>query len=166
MEQIIDLYAGQYKGFDFMSKKCCFSGQSTSYSFADRKKLYEICERLIHRGVIEFYIGNDGNFNRLATEVLCDLKEQHPAIVRTLLLPCYTPESIRSLAGRTERYDRILSAEVVPTLYVQEQLQKAYEIMIDRSDYLVCAVVNSGVTPRMLAYAERKRSMTICYLKK
>lgn len=149
-----------------MSNKCCFSGQSVSYSFADRRKLYEICERLIHRGITEFYIGNDGSFNRLATEVLCDLKEQHPAIVRTLLLPCYTPESIRSLAGRTERYDRILSAEVDPTLSVQKQLQRTDEIMIDRSDYLVCAVVNSGVTPRMLAYAERKRSMTICYLKK
>ena len=55
-----------------------------------KERLYCECEMMIKSGVKEFFIGNYGNFDRLAANILKKLKKKYSEIEICLIIPYLT----------------------------------------------------------------------------
>ena len=88
---------------------CTFFGHRDCPS-SIKEKLHEEIERLIcHHGVETFYVGTQGNFDRIAYSVLAELRKryQHIKVYRVL---AYMPKP-----GETDTADTIVSEGIENT---------------------------------------------------
>ena len=113
-------------------------------------KLLSVIENLItEKNVRTFYVGNHGNFDRLATSLLRDLAALHPDIKYYVVL-AYLPTKAYS-----ESYESIFPEGI-------EEVPKRFAIdfrnrwMIEKSDYVITSVNRSfGGAAKAKSYAEK-----------
>ena len=55
-------------------------------------ELAQTVEQLIGQGVVDFYVGHYGNFDRLAARTVIEAKQRHPKVRLTMLLPYHPAE--------------------------------------------------------------------------
>ena len=55
-------------------------------------ELAQTVEQLIGQGVVDFYVGHYGNFDRLAARTVIAAKQRHPEVRLTMLLPYHPAE--------------------------------------------------------------------------
>lgn len=117
--------------------------------------LRKVCSELICHGAKEFLLGGYGRFDFLCTEVLRDLKKQHPHIRLILVLP-YLNSSMH-----TDGYDETVypPLESVPKRFA---ISRRNEWMVCESDVVVAYVICSyGGAANTLDYARRKKKQII-----
>ena len=135
-------------------KSCFFIGHRES----DERilpKLEKCVERLIQEeGVLHFYVGNYGGFDRLATTAVKRLRGKYPDLTLTLVLPYHPAERpVKLIPGIDDSYYPD-GMENVPRRYAIVQANKH---MVDISDWLVCYVRHGASNSRnILEYAEKK----------
>nr|WP_316618710.1 hypothetical protein [uncultured Ruminococcus sp.] len=114
---------------------CTFFGHRDCPS-SIKEKLHEEIERLIcHHGVETFYVGTQGNFDRIAYSVLAELRKryQHIKVYRVL---AYMPKP-----GETDTADTIVS-EGIENTHPRYAIVYRNNWMIDNSDYVIAYVTH------------------------
>ena len=131
---------------------CTFCGHAQTPDHV-KSLLEKAIEELIINGKVDtFYVGSQGQFDRMALSVLRELKEAYPQIQYTIVL-AYIP-------GARTVYD-----DDTPTVYPEglELVPKKFAIvnrnrwMVEQSEYLIAYVQHSwGGAAQTLTYAKRR----------
>ncbi len=140
-------------------KKCCFAGHGKLYEDADVKMaLYNRCEELIiYKNVNCFWVGNYGEFDKLAGETVAKLKQKYPQIKLELVLPYITKDINEYKELYYEKYDDIILADIPENTLPKFKIIKCNQYMVDNCDYMIAFVNCSfGGAASTLSYAKNK----------
>ena len=139
-------------------KVCTFFGHADSPTNI-KKEIQKVIEDLIlQKGVNTFYVGTNGNFDRMVQSVLIDLKKQYPNLECCTVL-AYMP-------GIKSEFDT--GYEKLETLYPDglEKVPKRFAIdwrnkwMVQQSDYVISYVRHSfGGAAKYMELAKRKKKI-------
>ena len=139
-------------------KVCTFFGHADSPTNI-KKEIQKVIEDLIlQKGVTTFYVGSNGNFDRMVQSVLIDLKKQYPNLECCTVL-AYMP-------GIKSEFDT--GYEKLETLYPDglEKVPKRFAIdwrnkwMVQQSDYVISYVRHSfGGAAKYMELAKRKKKI-------
>lgn len=144
------------------SKICCFAGHSEIYDFSIAEKTEKLVIKLIEQGVCEFWVGNYGGFDRLASSIVRKLKNNYSHIKLNLIIPYLTKEITENKLEFSAKYDCILIADIPENTPKKFYIIKTNEYMINNSDYLICYVSHSwGGAYKTYEYAKRKSHIQI-----
>ena len=152
-----------------MYKRCCFAGHS---KVSDVDGIYahllQLVEKLIvEEGVVEFWVGDSGNFDQLSAKAVRTLKETYPNIRLNLVIPHLTSDINEYPDTYHKKYDHVLIADIPKKTPKRFQAFKCNKYMVKRSDFLICYVEYSwGVAAKTAAYARRKKHIQTWYLSK
>ena len=128
---------------------CTFFGHSNAPSEIKSRLKEEITKLIENRGVDRFYVGNHGNFDRMALAVLKELSEVYPQIEYCVVY-AYLPQD---------------SKDFLHTVYPEgiENVPKRFAInyrnnwLIQKSDIVITFVVKSyGGTAKFKKIAEKQ----------
>ena len=139
-------------------KVCTFFGHADSPTNI-KKEIQKVIEDLIlQKGVNTFYVGTNGNFDRMVQSVLIDLKKQYPNLECCTVL-AYIP-------GIKPEFD--IGYEKLESLYPDglEKVPKRFAIdwrnkwMVQQSDYVISYVRHSfGGAAKYMELAKRKKKI-------
>jgi len=147
-----------------MGKICCFAGHSRLARVHDLpKRIITVLEALItEEQVTEFWVGNYGDFDRMAAATVRALKTTYPYIRLHLVIPYLTANINRHKEHYYEQYDHILLAEIPENTPKPLWILKCNQYMIQQSQFLVCYVeFNWGGAAKTLAYAQKQKHIQI-----
>lgn len=137
-------------------KSCFFIGHRD----ADERllpRLELVVDRLIREeGVLYFYVGGYGGFDRLAAAAVRRTKQKYPDITLMLVLP-YHPAERPTEAP--EGFDGTYHPDGLESTPKRYAIVRANKIMVDTSDWLVCYVRHGSSNSRkLLEYAQRREA--------
>ena len=132
---------------------CCFFGHR-EVTHNIRPKLIAIIENLItETGVTEFYVGHQGQFDRIVYAVLKELGIKYPHIRHTVVLAYMPDEHIKEVYGEDTLFPD--GMESAPRRFA---ISKRNDWMIQHSDYAVCYVHKiTGGAAKFREKAEKRR---------
>ena len=139
------------------NKTCCFFGHREVTHYI-REKLTAIIENLItETGVIEFYVGHQGQFDSMVYSVLKELKVKYPHI-RYIVVLAYMPDSyIKEVYGEDTLFPD--GMESVPKKFA---ISKRNAWLIQHSGFAVCYVHKiTGGAVKFREKAEKRRLQII-----
>ena len=124
--------------------------------------LVEAVERHITEyGVLEFFVGNYGGFDRLAAKAVITRKERYPGITLSLLLPYHPAERPAELPTGFDNTFYPPGMEKVPR---RVAILRANRYMVDHVDYLIAYAWHPASNARELAeYAAKRITVTRLY---
>lgn len=136
-----------------MHRSCFLFGHADT-PWSVLPKLERAIDRETAAGIINFFVGYHGSFDRIAAKALQSAKRKHPEITTNLLL-AYHPAEIRidTPTGFDGTYYPPL--ENVPRKFA---LIRANRYMISTADSILCYVHHVGNTRELLTYAIRQAS--------
>lgn len=119
-------------------------------------KLKEVLTHLIeHKNVDMFYVGNNGNFDRIVRELLKELKKTHK--INYYVVLAYIPQK----PSNNDYTDSIYFDEINSKPY-KVRIVERNKLMINKSDIVVTHVTHiTGGAYKFKALAERKGKMVI-----
>ena len=112
---------------------CCFIGHVDT-PFEIRSKLKETLASLISEGVLDFYVGNNGNFDLLIQDVLVEMIKEGQPINLNVVLAYPNEESIRA----EQKYT--LYPEGLDNTPLRFAISKRNDLLIKNSHILVAYV--------------------------
>ncbi len=129
--------------------------------------LLEAAERHITEyGVTEFWVGNYGNFDRLAAKAVREAKRRRPGVTLYLALP-YLPDLGRPLPDMAG-FDGSIYPEGMEAVPYKLAIPRLNRTMVRQADYVIAYVTRSwGGAAKTLEYAkvrERRGELTITNL--
>ena len=135
---------------------CCFIGHKEPDRAVFPSLLFKIDELIEKNGVDNFYIGNNGWFDRTCFNIVrLNQRDLNPHIKYNVVL-AYYPDGIKGYEDNTIYPEGL---ELVPKRYA---IKKRNEWMIDNSDYVVCHVTNTfSNAHKFREYAIRKNKIVI-----
>ena len=115
----------------------------------------EIKRMITDEGVIEFFVGNYGQFDSLVKSVLENMKDTFPQIKAHVVLP-YHPYYVKDLR-EPKNFDGVIYPEELAKVPKRLAIVRLNHLMVDRVDYLIAYVSdttrNSG---KLLEYAQKR----------
>ena len=138
-----------------MDKSCCFFGHRDTPSSV-RPKLTDVIMDLIEeRGVIDFYVGNQGSFDSLVLSVLKELAVSYPQIRYTVVL-AYLPDDKSGIEETNTLYPEGL--ESVPKRFC---IARRNDWLIRNSKYVICYVghITGGAAQFMKKAQKQNRTV-------
>lgn len=143
-----------------MDKKiCCFAGHGNlNYKDELKNLIYNKCIELITVNYVrEFWVGNYGNFDTMAANIVRELKHEYPEIELNLIIPYLTAE-----INNYKEYDNIIMVDIPLNTPKRYWILKSNQYMINQSNYLVAYVNYSfGGAVKTLEYAKRRKHIVI-----
>ena len=110
-------------------------------------------ELAVSKGVLNFYVGNRGTFDRLAATAVKRIKEEYPGVRLYLLLSYHpaerSPVSAEGFDGTYYPLDN-----TVPRKYA---IVRANETMLRQVNYVICYVNHVGNTRKLLKIAKERQ---------
>ena len=152
-------------GENYVSEKpmsiCSFFGHSRLYGPAEdiSGQLHQTIISLITQGVETFYIGNHGEFDVLASRVVCNLQKTYPQI-RAVVVLCY-PNELQYLKCS---FTDFLMPEEIAEAPKRACITKRNRWVIDHSDYIISYIkypVGGAYTAIQYAKKHQKRIIEI-----
>ena len=120
-------------------------------------RLEQAIETAISNGVTDFYVGNRGAFDRLATTAVKRAKRKFPGVRLYLLLAYHPAERPQELSeGFDGTYYPLY--EKVPRRFA---IVRTNEAMLRQAEYVICYVNHVGNTRKLFAVAQKRRELTI-----
>ena len=135
-------------------KSCFFIGHREADERL-RPRLELVIDRLIREeGVLYFYVGGYGGFDRVAAAAVRRMKQKYPDITLMLVLPYHPAERPTEAPDGFDGTYHPDGLESTPKRYA---IVHANRIMVDTSDWLVCYVHHGASNSRkLLEYAQRR----------
>lgn len=147
-----------------MKNICCFAGHGKLiYGKNIKNQIFNKCRELITDfGVNKFWVGNYGSFDKLAAEIVRELKQQYPNIELNLIIPYLTKEINDYKEQYDKAHDNIIIAPMPMGTPNRYRILFANRYMVDKSRYLV-AYVNYlfGGAAKTLEYAKQKSDIEV-----
>ena len=142
-------------------KSCFFIGHRDSPESL-LAHLTILLERLIvEENVGHFYVGQYGNFDRMAALAVKQLKKQYPYITLNLVIPYHPAELPISAPPGFDGTYYPDGMENVPKRYA---IVRANKQMVNCSDWLIAYVCHPGSNAReILEYAQRREKKGLIY---
>ena len=120
-------------------------------------KLEQSIESAISNGVLNFYVGNRGAFDRLAATAVKRAKKKFPEVRLYLLLAYHPAERPQELS---EGFDgTYYPLENTPPR--QFAIVRANEAMLRQADHVICYVHHVGNTRKLLVTAQNMLGRSI-----
>lgn len=121
-----------------MENNCCTFLGHKDCPFSIKSKLYDILEDLIkNKNVTTFYIGNNGNFDKIVLTVLSDLKNKYKHIKYNIVL-AYLPLKTNNI----QYEDKTIYPEGIETVPKRFAISWRNRFMISKSNYIVCYITH------------------------
>ncbi len=143
-----------------MDKKiCCFAWHGhLGYKDELKNLIYNKCIELITINYVrKFCVGNYGNFDTMAANIVRELKHEYPEIELNLIIPYLTAE-----INNYKEYDNIIMVDIPLNTPKRYWILKSNQYMINQSNYLVAYVNYSfGGAVKTLEYAKRRKHIVI-----
>ena len=134
---------------------CTFFGhKDTPYEVGGilREKIIEMIE-VIHCNL--FYVGNNGNFDRMVKQILIELKVIYPQINYFVVLP-YLP------TDKNDDYSDSIVPENIENVFPKYAILKRNEWMLDKSDYVITYVKHQfGGAYKFFSLAKKRGKVVI-----
>lgn len=145
-------------------KTCTFCGHGKIYDPYEKimTATQQIVSDLIRKeGYNCFFVGNYGQFDRLAASVCLLLRQVYPSIRVILVVPYYQPKLDECERDYRIRFDDVIVPALENTPYPY-RIVRANAYMVDCADTLI-AYVNTptGGAAKTLAYAKQKKKRII-----
>ena len=138
---------------------CTFFGHSDCPSTVAPKLRSVLIELIENHGVDVFYVGNQGNFDRMVRSALKELAEIYPHIRYAVVL-AYMPGKRDSLTDFN--YKNTLLPEGIETVHPRFAISWRNKWMIKQSDYVVIYITHSwGGAAQFAELAGRQRKVII-----
>ena len=132
--------------------KCTFFGHSDSTWAIEEQLRTTIINLIEEKGVSFFYIGNHGNFDRMALHIVRGLSEKYP--IKYYVVLAYLPVKTELYEGY---FDNTLLPEGIETVPPKFAILWRNEWMVKNSDYVVTHVINSfGGAAKFKKMAEKQ----------
>lgn len=144
-------------------KICCFFGHSKLYNTEEiQKKLYKAIEKLILKeGIKDFWVGNYGVFDKMASYILNELKKIYDIKIE-LIIPYLTREIAEENDFYNRRFDSVCIADIPQTTHYKSKITKTNQYIVDNCEYMICFIENEwGGAAKALKYAEKKKKIII-----
>ena len=107
-----------------------------------------------NKNVDTFYVGNNGNFDRMVCTVLSELSSVYP--IKYYIVLSYVPKQ------KTENSERTILPEGIETVPLRFAISYRNKWMIEQSDYVVTCVSRSwGGAAQFKELAEKKGKTVI-----
>ena len=135
-------------------KSCFFIGhREADEGLLPRLEL--VVDRLIREeGVLYFYVGGYGGFDRVAAAAVRRMKQKYPDITLMLVLPYHPAERPTEAPDGFDGTYHPDGLESTPKRYA---IVRANRIMVDTFDWMVCYVRHgAGNSRKLLEYAQRR----------
>ena len=142
-------------------KSCSFTGHRELQKDFDIKKLKEVLEDLIKKGVDTFYNGGAIGFDLLCAEAVVSLKKDYPFIKLILCIPCLNQEKYYNEINKNRYIEIFNKADekiyISNTGYFKGCMQKRDVFLVDKADIIVAFLKKkTGGTAYTVNYAKRK----------
>ena len=135
-------------------KSCFLFGHADCPQDIQAKIIASVEQHYTQYGIRQFYVGNRGNFDRLAATALRLMKKQHTDMELYLLI-AYHPGERRVDLLRDFDGSFYPPIENVPKPF---RIVSANQYMADQADRFICYVNHIGNTRDLLDYTCRRRS--------
>lgn len=137
---------------------CTFFGHSDCYGL-DKQILEDSIKNLIHNGVNTFYVGNQGEFDRIVHRLLRQLKKQHPHIQYSVVL-AYLPKEKRE----NEDFSDTVFPENIEVGPARFAIERRNNWMIQDAQYCVCYINHPWGGAYKFAQKAKRRKLTVINL--
>jgi len=135
-------------------KSCFFIGHRDTPETVLATLLDTLEKLILEENVVFFYVGQYGNFDRLAALAVKQLKKQYPFLVLNLVLPYHPAERAVPIPVGFDSSYYPDGMETVPRRFA---IARANKKMVDSSDWLISYVCHPGSNARdLLEYAQRR----------
>lgn len=146
-------------------KKCFFIGHRESPAEVWPALVDAVEHHIEQYGVLDFYVGSYGNFDRLAARAVILAKQTHPEITLSLLLPYHSVERTGELPPGFDGSYYPVGMETVPRRFA---IVRANRYMIEQAEFLIAYVRHpASNAEKLVEYAkrrERKNLITVTCL--
>ena len=149
---------------------CCFTGHRKIFDKDEniiRQKITEEIEKMIDRGIVNFYCGGAIGFDTLAASTVLLLKKKHRHIRLVMALPCTDQD--RHFSKRQKQLYRYIADEADEVVYTHDSthvtgcMHKRNRYMVDKCGYCICYMrKNSGGTRYTFDYAKKQGAEIVC----
>ena len=112
-------------------KSCCFIGHKDCPNNI-RDKLRDDIRRLINKGVETFYVGTQGNFDKVVYEVLRELEREYE--IKTIVVLAYLDRKSQNIYFDM---DKTVFPDELTKVPLRFAIRRRNSYMIERSDYVV-----------------------------
>ena len=116
---------------------CTFCGHSTTPEEVRELLAAEIKRHIVEYGVMEFWVGNYGGFDRMANAEVQKARVQHPGVRLCLLVPYLPTDGAKLYSTGVDEVIFPAELEIVPKRLAIPRLNR---YMIQRADYLIAYV--------------------------
>lgn len=138
-------------------KYVCFAGHKEDfYNIGIREKLESIIQELICREYLNFYVSEDGYFDKIVEDIIFKLKKSTPNLKIIKVLACYRHDI--TYGKKLKNYDDTIYPNL-EMYYPREKISKKNEWLVNNSDILVCHIekISSNYAYRTLKYAKKNK---------
>lgn len=131
---------------------CTFLGHRDTPSSVEPILRSILIDLIENQNASLFYLGNQGNFDRIAQRVLLQLKENY-SYIRFFIVLAYRP----SLKNCSDKDNNTIYPEVLETTPLKYAISKRNQWMIDHSDFVVTYIrYTTGGAATSQKIAEKK----------
>ena len=134
---------------------CTFFGHRDAPDKSEEALRETIIELIENENVNLFYVGNNGNFDRMVLKILKSLKEKYSHIKFFVVL-AYIPKN-----RIQEEYELTIIPEAVEKVPYKYAILERNHWMISKSDFVIGYVNNIGKSNDFLKLAEKKGLVVI-----
>ncbi len=136
---------------------CTFFGHKNT-SEAIKNELKSSIEYLINKGVKNFYVGNNGNFDLLVQNTLLTLQKVYADIDYKIVISYINEKAISGAQSLT------IFPEGLEIIHPKFAISKRNEWLIDRADYVISYCTNSFTNCHKWIEKATKKGLTIINL--
>lgn len=133
-------------------KVCVFFGHADSPHSLQPKIREAVRELITEHQVDTFYVGSQGNFDRMALVELAKLSKEYPHIHYAIVL-AYLPQKRREFEIAEEN---TFLPEGIEEVHPRYAVSWRNNWMADHADFVICFSKYSGRSARYITRAERK----------
>ena len=147
------------RGVIYQKEELFFIGHSEISDSVFPFLISEIERHIIEYGVLEFIVGNYGEFDRMAFKAVKCIKNNYPNVTLSLLIP-YHPS--RYKLEYFEGVDDIIYPFAAQKVPQRVAIIRANRYMVGRVDYLIaCVSYSAGNLYKLMKYAEKRQNLVV-----
>ena len=136
-------------------KACAFFGHRDCPETIKPKIREAIIDLIENHGVTMFYVGNQGNFDRMVRSVLKEVTMAYPGVGYAVVL-AYMPSA--KVANLSEDFSDTMLPEGIETVPKRYAISWRNKWMIDHADYVVTYLVRlQGGAAKFVALAQKRK---------
>ena len=145
-----------------MDKICSFFGHRDVFVDLSDELKSAVEKAITEFGITIFYVGENGDFDRMAAGAVRSSKRRYPNIKLILVLPYFTNRLNEYKKIYESDFDSIYIPSELADVHPKGAITKRNKIMVDESDLVICYITREhGGAYTSVKYAKKKKIPTI-----